>query len=315
MKKFTNFSDVENLHDLVNIADSIKKNSDFSDIGKGKTMALLFYNPSLRTRLSTQKAAMNLGMNCIVMNLNQDGWTLELEDGTIMNGDSQEHIKEAAAMLSIYCDVIGIRTFASLKNKKTDYADEVLNKFVEFSSVPVISLESAIRHPLQSFADVLTIREEKKKRKPKVVLTWAPHPKALPQAVANSFLEWMRNEEIELSIANPEGFDLSPEFIKDIPVFHNQEQALKEADFVYIKNWSSFDDYGNIGTDFSEWMITKDKLKKTSQAKIMHCLPVRRNVVISDEVLDGDNSIVMAQAKNREIAAQAIIYKVLNYEN
>ena len=316
MKNFTSIADVKELSELLQLAATIKKNPfDYKSYGANKTLGLLFFNPSLRTRLSTQKAALNLGMNVMVMNLNNDGWSIELTDGTIMDQGSQEHIKEAAGVIAQYCDVIGIRTFASLTNKKADYSEEILNKFIRNTTVPVISLESATLHHLQSFADVLTIEENKKTAKPKVVLTWAPHPKALPQAVANSFVEWMKQTDVELVIANPMGFDLSNKFTEDVTVYHHQDEALKDADFVYAKNWSSYDDYGKIGNDLNDWTITQEKMNITNNGKLMHCLPVRRNVVVTDEVLDSKSSLVLEQANNRTYAAQIVLLKMLGYEN
>jgi N-succinyl-L-ornithine transcarbamylase len=315
MNQFTSIKDISNLDDLLSLSKKIKENPfDYQSFGKNKTLGLLFFNPSLRTRLSTQKAAINLGMNVMVMNLNTDGWSIELEDGTIMNKGTQEHIKEAAGVISQYCDIIGIRTFASLSDKKEDYEEVIINKFIESATVPVVSLESATLHPLQSFADLMTIEEFKTSAKPKVVLTWAPHPKALPQAVANSFAQWMSKADVELVIANPKGFDLSPEFTEGIEVIHNQDEALVAADFVYAKNWSSFEEYGKIGTKFNDWTITKEKMDLTNNGKFMHCLPVRRNVVVSDEVIDSKNSLVLEQANNRTVAAQTILLKMLQDE-
>jgi N-succinyl-L-ornithine transcarbamylase len=315
MNQFTSIKDISNLDDLLSLSKKIKENPfDYQSFGKNKTLGLLFFNPSLRTRLSTQKAAINLGMNVMVMNLNTDGWSIELEDGTIMNKGTQEHIKEAAGVISQYCDIIGIRTFASLSDKKEDYEEVIINKFIESATVPVVSLESATLHPLQSFADLMTIEEFKKTAKPKVVLTWAPHPKALPQAVANSFAQWISKADVELVIANPKGFDLSPEFTEGIEVIHNQDEALVAADFVYAKNWSSFEEYGKIGTKFNDWTITKEKMDLTNNGKFMHCLPVRRNVVVSDEVIDSRNSLVLEQANNRTDAAQTILLKMLQDE-
>jgi N-succinyl-L-ornithine transcarbamylase len=315
MNQFTSIKDISNLDDLLSLSKKIKETPfDYQSFGKNKTLGLLFFNPSLRTRLSTQKAAINLGMNVMVMNLNTDGWSIELEDGTIMNKGTQEHIKEAAGVISQYCDIIGIRTFASLSDKKEDYEEVIINKFIESATVPVVSLESATLHPLQSFADLMTIEEFKKTAKPKVVLTWAPHPKALPQAVANSFAQWMSKADVELVIANPKGFDLSPEFTEGIEVIHNQDEALVAADFVYAKNWSSFEEYGKIGTKFNDWTITKEKMDLTNNGKFMHCLPVRRNVVVSDEVIDSKNSLVLEQANNRTVAAQTILLKMLQDE-
>ena len=316
MKNFTSINDVEDLGQLVDLAQNIKKNPfGYKSIGENKTLGLLFFNPSLRTRLSTQKAAMNLGMNVMVLNIDKDGWKIEMEDGVIMNEGSQEHIKDAAAVVSQYCDIIGVRTFASLLNKEEDYQEKILTKFIKYTTVPVLSLESATLHPLQSLADVLTIKEQQKNNKPKVVLTWAPHPKALPQAVSNSFVEWIKHTDVELVITNPEGFDLYTEFTTDIKVIHDQNEALKNADFVYVKNWSSFDDYGAVSAQNDDWSITKEKMKLTNNAKVMHCLPVRRNVVITDEVLDSENSLIMEQANNRTYAVQAVLLKLLQNEN
>lgn len=315
MKKFTSVKDITNIKELLRLTKEIKDNPfRFKSLGENKTLGLLFFNPSLRTRLSSQKAAINLGMNVMVMNLNSDGWSIELEDGTIMNQGTQEHIKEAAGVVSQYCDIIGIRTFAGLKDKESDYAEEIITKFIKHATVPVISLESATLHPLQSFADVITIQEHKKTDRPKVVLTWAPHPKALPQAVGNSFVEWMKETDVDLVIANPEGFDLSPEITKGVKITHNQNEALKDADFVYAKNWSSFEDYGKIGTGHDDWTITQQKMDLTNDGKFMHCLPVRRNVVVSDEVLDGPNSLVLNQANNRTYSAQTVLLKMLQDE-
>lgn len=312
MKKFTSIKDVADLSELLSTSKEIKKNPfGCKKYGKNKTLGLLFFNPSLRTRLSTQKAAFNLGMDVMVMNLNNDGWSIELADGTIMDKGSQEHIKEASRVISQYCDIIGIRTFPTLIDKNQDYNEVILAKFIENASVPIISLESSIRHPLQSFADLITIEEHKPKEHPKVVLTWAPHPKALPQAVANSFIEWINKSNCELVITNPEGFNLSPEFTDGIKITHSQDEALKDADFVYAKNWSSYDDYGKIGVGLDYWQITKDKMRLTNNGKFMHCLPVRRNVVVSDEVIDSKNSLVIQQANNRTYAAQTILLKML----
>jgi len=313
MKQFLNIHDVPNVDALVDSA--IRMKSDplaFQHIGKGKTMVLVFLNPSLRTRLSTQKAAMNLGMNCIVLNAGQDGWKLEFEDGSIMNADKAEHIREAAAVISQYADVIGIRTFAGLEDKTADYREDVLSAFVKYATVPVINLESAIVHPLQSLTDLVTIKEQCPDRKPKVVLTWAPHPRALPQAVANSFLEWMNQADVDLAITHPKGYDLSVNYAHSTPVFYNQEAAFKGADFIYAKNWSSYEDYGQVMSSDPSWMITPEKMQLTNNGHFMHCLPVRRNVVVHDGVLNSDQSLVIQQAANREWAAQAVLKEVLS---
>lgn len=314
MKKFTSIQDVPDLPDWLALARKVKAQPfDFQKYGKNKTLGLLFLNPSLRTRLSTQKAAQNLGMQVMVMNMQQDGWAIEMEDGTVMDGGTQEHIREAAGVLSQYCDIIGLRTFPGLKNREEDYAEKVLTKFIQNATVPVLSLESATRHPLQSFADLLTIEEFKGKPRPKVVLTWAPHPRALPQAVPNSFVEWMKNAEVDLSITHPEGWELAPEFADGVPVQHNQDAALEGADFVYVKNWSAYQDYGRTGQELRSWMITPEKMQLTNQAKLMHCLPVRRNVVVADAVLDSPQSIVLQQASNRTYTAQTVLLKMLGY--
>lgn len=313
MKKFTSVTDIDNLDSWIKKALEVKSNPLANKhIGGNKTIGLLFFNPSLRTRMSTQKAAQNLGMNVMIMNLNNDGWQIELEDGAVMNQGSQEHIKEAAEVISQYCDIVGLRTFPSLTDKKKDYEDYVLNKFLENIKVPLVSLESAILHPLQSFADAITIFENKTVKKPKVVLTWAPHPKALPQAVANSFVEWMKQDKVELVIANPEGFDLAAEFTEGCTITHNQEEAFEAADFIYAKNWSSYEDYGKIGENLENWTVDEAKMSLTNNAKFMHCLPVRRNVVVTDGVLDSEASIVMQQANNRTYAAQTVLLNILD---
>lgn len=312
MKNFTSVNDVADLKALLSLALELKKNPfAHKHHGENKTLGLMFFNPSLRTRLSTQKAAQNLGMHVIVMNLNSDGWQIELEDGTVMNQGTQEHVKEAAGVISQYCDIIGVRTFPSLTDKEADYSEKVLNKFLQHALVPVISLESATLHPLQSFADLITIEELKKISKPKVVLTWAPHVRSLPQAVPNSFAQWMSKGEVDFVITNPEGLDLAPEFTEGITVIHDQDEALKGADFVYAKNWSSYEDYGKIRTDLNQWQITNKKMALTNEGKFMHCLPVRRNLVVADEVLDSEASIVLQQANNRTYAAQAVLLNIL----
>ena len=313
MKYFTTVNDIKDLDGLIHEAISMKKNPfAFSDLGKNKTLGLIFLNPSLRTRLSTQKAAINLGMNVMVMNIDKEGWALEMEDGAVMNGSSVEHVKDAAAVLGQYCDVIGIRCFPSLQNRKDDYSEKVLLKFMQHCKVPVVSLESATLHPLQSLADLITIKQNwKEKRKPKVVLTWAPHIKALPQAVANSFSEWMCQADMDFTITHPAGYELCEDFTKGAKMEMNQSKALVGADFVYVKNWSSYSDYGKMLSVDSDWMLKNEKLKITNNAKIMHCLPVRRNVELSDEVLDGNNSLVLEQASNRLWAAQAVLKKMI----
>lgn len=312
MKNFLSIKDVPDLGRLLKLANSIKKNPlGTPNLGKHKTMVLLFFNPSLRTRLSTQKAALNLGMNIIPMNVSQ-GWNLEFEDGTTMNLDKAEHVKEAAAVISQYADIIGIRTFAELENKVLDYEDRVINQFVKYASVPIINLESAVLHPLQSFTDYFTIETYKPKERPKVVLTWAPHPKALPQAVANSFLEWMQKTKYEVVITHPKGYELAANFTKNSTIVYDQKKAFEGADFIYAKNWSSYHDYGQIKSTDPNWMITKEKMNLTNQAKFMHCLPVRRNVVVENTVLDSKQSIVIEQAGNRAVTAQTVLVELLN---
>ena len=302
-----------NLPILVNEALSQKRNP-YADkqVGKNKTLGLLFFNASLRTRLSTQKAAQNLGMDVMVMNVTQDSWGLEMQEGAIMNGDKAEHVKEGAAVIGQYCDIIGVRSFASLTDKEKDIQEEVISQFVKYAGVPIISLESALRHPLQSLTDVITIEEYKTKQRPKVVLTWAPHPKALPQAVPNSFAEWMNASQVDFVITHPEGYELDKQFVGNAKVTHNQKEAFEGADFIYAKNWSSYTHYGQILSKDPAWTVTADKMKLTDKAKFMHCLPVRRNVVVMDEVIDSPNSIVIPQAGNRVWAAQAVIKQILN---
>lgn len=311
MKQFTAVSDVDDPIALAEEALAIKADPFAQDqLGKHRTMVLLFFNPSLRTRLSTQKAGLNLGMSVISMNAAQ-GWQLEFEDRIVMNTDKAEHIREAAAVVSQYGDIIGIRTFPSLTDQDKDYSDFIINRFIEHASVPVISLESAIRHPLQSLADLVTIREQTTKDRPRVVLSWAPHPRALPQAVSNSFIEWMQAAGMDLVITHPEGYELAPEFVKNTPIEYDQQKAFEGADFVYTKNWSSFGQYGKILRQDNDWMVTPEKMALTDNGKFMHCLPVRRNVVVADGVLDSPQSIVIEQANNRTYAAQAVIARML----
>jgi N-succinyl-L-ornithine transcarbamylase len=312
MKHFLSIKDVTDLPQLITSGITAKKDP-FADqtLGKNKTIGLLFFNSSLRTRISTQKAAQNLGLNVITMNVGQDGWGLEMEEGVIMNGDKAEHVKEAAAVIGSYCDIIGIRSFAGLQDRDKDYAEIVFQQFKKYAQVPIINLESATRHPLQSLADCITIEEFKLKQRPKVVLTWLPHFKALPQAVANSFCEWMNPMDVELVITHPEGYDLSPEFVGKGQVIYDQNKALEGADFVYGKNWSSFNDYGKVLNTDPSWMITEAKMALTDNGKFMHCLPVRRNMKVADEVLDGHRSLVIEQAANREWSAQAALKEIV----
>ena len=316
MRLFSSVNDVQNVHDLVNDALALKVNPyAHQQLGKNKTLGLVFLNPSLRTRLSTQKAGMNLGMNVMVMNMDKEGWALETQDGVVMNGTTVEHIREAAAVMGQYCDILGIRSFPKLQNREEDYSEDLFNKFVKFCQVPVVSLESATRHPLQSLADLITIQEYKVAVRPKIVLTWAPHVKPLPQAVPNSFAEWMCRAQdeklLDFVITHPEGYELADSFTPGATVTHNQYEALKDADFVYVKNWSSYADYGKIISEDHSWMLTNEKLKITNDAKVMHCLPVRRDLELSSEILDGPDSLVIKEASNRVWAAQVVLKKIL----
>lgn len=314
MKHFTKFESKSIADNLIEKALFYKVNPRVDKaLGEGKRIGCIFLNPSLRTRASTQIAAINLGMEPIVMNMDKEGWALEMNEGAVMNKGTVEHVKDAAAVLGSYFDILAIRAFPSLTNKNEDLADFTFNQFVKFSGVPVISLESAIRHPLQSLADMMTIQENwSKKEKPKVVLTWAPHIKAIPHAVANSFTEWSLGCGHDLTITHPAGYDLDPSFTKGANIELNQKKALEDADFVYVKNWSAFNDYGKIVSTDDSWMLTENHFQKAKNAKVMHCLPVRRNVELSDEILDGKRSLVQEQAKNRIYAAQSVISHILS---
>ena len=323
MKQFISVKDVQDMNALVAKALSYKK-SPFSDkkLGADKRIGLLFLNPSLRTRLSTQVAAQNLGMEPIVFNVDKEGWALEFTEGAIMNGTTVEHIKDAAPILGNYFDILCVRTFPGLEDKQADYSEKIIKQFIKYAGIPVVSLESATLHPLQSLTDIITIQESIasnanfKNKKPKVVLTWAPHIKPIPQCVANSFSEWVGAwGEADFVITHPEGYALSTEFTKGATIEHNQEQALKDADFVYVKNWSSYEQYGKVLSTDANWMMTNKKLALTNNAKVMHCLPVRRNVELSDEILDGPNSLVTKEASNRVWAAQAVLAEILKAIN
>ncbi|MEC7869802.1 MAG: N-acetylornithine carbamoyltransferase [Bacteroidota bacterium] len=308
MKNFITINDLPNFKKCVENA-LIYKIDPFihNGIGKNKTIGLLFFNPSLRTRLSTQLAAQNLGLNIMVMNLSTETWALEFEDGTKMSGIRSEHVKEAAAVISQYCDIIGIRAFANLTDKNKDEAEIVLNSFSKYAKKPILNMESSTSHPLQAIADAITIKENMPKHKPKVVLTWAPHPKALPHAVGNSFTRMINHIDADYYIAQPEGYELDSRITKNAKITYNQSEALENADFVYAKNWASYSNYGQILKTDNEWMLTKEKMKITNNAKFMHCLPVRRNIIVSDDVLDNKNSLVIQQANNRTFAAQSVI--------
>jgi N-succinyl-L-ornithine transcarbamylase len=309
---YTSIKDIDSLSKWVKSAIKIKSNPlKNKKLGKNKTLGMLFFNPSLRTRLSTQKAALNLGMNVMVMNFTNEGWTLEFEDGAVMNQGASEHIKEAAEVVSQYCDIIAIRAFAGLVDKDKDNAETVMAGFLKYATVPIVNMEAATGHPLQSLADAITMEEFKTEHRPKVVLSWAPHPKALPQAVANSFVEMMQLQDADFVITHPKGYELNPEITKDSKIEYDQNKAFKNADFIYTKNWSSYKDYGKITNTDPNWTVTADKMKLTNNAKFMHCLPVRRNVIVSDEVVDSENSLVIQQANNRTYAAQLVLQKIL----
>jgi len=314
MKRFTCVQDIGPLDIALAKATEVKK-YPFADssLGKNKTLLLIFFDSSLRTRLSTQKAGLNLGMNVIVLDINSGAWKLETEKGVIMDGDKPEHILEAIPVMASYCDIIGVRSFARFQSKADDYNEVILNQFIRYSGKPVFSMEAATRHPLQSFADLITIEEYKTVTKPKVVLTWAPHPKALPQAVPNSFAEWMNATDYEFVITHPRGYELSPEFVGKAKVEYDMDAAYKGADFIYAKNWAAFNDpsYGQILSIDRSWMVDSRKMQLTNNAKFMHCLPVRRNMIVSDEVIDSPNSIVVPQAANRVVSAQVVLREML----
>ncbi|MEM6721066.1 MAG: acetylornithine carbamoyltransferase [Bacteroidota bacterium] len=308
MKHYRSIHDINDISKTIQEAIQLKSNPFVHEtLGKHTTLVMLFFNASLRTRLSTEKAAKNLGMGVMILNIN-DAWELEFESGTVMNLDASEHVKEAAQVISQYADIIAIRAFPGLKDKTKDTSEWILNNFVKYATVPIVNMESATMHPLQALADAITIEELKLIQKPKVLLSWAPHPKSLPQAVANSFVKMMQAVEVDFSITHPKGYELDPAITKDVPIHYNQNEALQDADFVYVKNWSSYTQYGQVLHQDADWMLTKEKLKT---AKFMHCLPVRRNVVVEDAVLDGENSVVIQQSLNRVYAAQIVLQKIL----
>ena len=314
MKVFTSVKDIGPLASAIAEAKEIKANKfGYTHIGRNKTLLMIFFNSSLRTRLSTQKAAMNLGMNVIVLDVNQGAWKLETERGVIMDGDKPEHLLEAVPVMGCYCDIIGVRSFARFENKTDDYEEKILNQFINYSGRPVFSMESATVHPLQAFADLITIEEYKTKTKPKVVLTWAPHPKSLPQAVPNSFAQWMNAAGYDLVITHPHGYELDPMFTGDAPIVYDQDEALKGADFVYAKNWSAYRDpyYGKILSNDKSWTVTSGKMALTDNAYFMHCLPVRRNMIVSDDVIESPRSLVIPEAANREISAQVVLKRMI----
>nr|WP_319400224.1 N-acetylornithine carbamoyltransferase [uncultured Carboxylicivirga sp.] len=312
MKRYLTVGDIGDLSQALKEAAEVKKNPYAWDaLGKNKTIVMIFFNSSLRTRLSTQKAAMNLGMNVIVLDVNIDGWKLETEFGVVMDGDKPEHLREAVPVIGRYCDIIAVRSFASFEDKNADYEERILNQFIQYSGVPVISMESATRHPLQAFADLFTIEENKTKEKPKVVLTWAPHPRALPQAVPNSFVEWMKEADVEFVVTHPKGYELAPEFSDGVTVEYDQKKAFEGADFIYAKNWASYNDYGKVLSKDMSWTVNEEKMALTNSAKFMHCLPVRRNMIVTDAVIDSENSIVVDEAANRVVSAQVVIKRML----
>lgn len=315
MKNYFSIKDIDSVPHWVQEGLALKKDPlKYKYLGNQKTIVMLFFNPSLRTRLSTQKAALNLGMQVMVMNFTGEGWSLEYGDGTIMDQGNSEHVKEAAQVVSQYCDVLAIRAFAKLEDRAKDYDEHVLKSFMKYATVPIVNMESATAHPLQALADAITIEEFSTIKKPKIVLSWAPHPKPLPQAVANSFATMMQRIDAEFVITHPEGFELASTITNQVPIEYNQTEALKEADFVYTKNWSAYQDYGATSTNV-DWQITADKMQVTNNAKFMHCLPVRRNVVVQDAVLDSADSIVIEQANNRTYAAQLVLKKILENQN
>ena len=312
MNDFITLSDLPDFKQTLDLAMDFKKNPyELNSLGKGKTLGLLFFNPSLRTRLSTQKAAQNLGLSTMVMNFSQESWALEFEDGTKMSGLRSEHVREAAAVVSQYCDMIAIRAFASLSDKVKDEAEVVLRSFAKYASVPIINMESSTAHPLQALADAITLNEFKTSHKPKIVLTWAPHPKALPHAVGNSFTRMVGNLDVDFIIAHPKGYALNPEITKGVKCLTNQDEALDGADFVYTKNWCSYEHYGQILRTDDKWMITSEKMELTNNGKFMHCLPIRRNIVATDSVLNSNNSLVINQSENRIYSAQAVLKQLL----
>ena len=314
MKNFITVEDIGNLRDAVAEAMEIKADRyKFCELGKNKTLMMVFFNSSLRTRLSTQKAALNLGMNVIVLDINQGAWKLETERGVIMDGDKPEHILEAIPVMGSYCDIIGVRSFARFESKADDYNEVILNQFIKHSGRPVFSMEAATRHPLQSFADLITIEEHKKRERPKVVLTWAPHPKALPQAVPNSFAEWMNATDYEFVITHPRGYELDPMFTGNAKVEYDQMKAFEGADFIYAKNWSAYmgDNYGKVLSTDRDWTVSSRQMAVTNDAYFMHCLPVRRNMIVTDEVIDSPRSLVIPEAANREISATVVLKRLL----
>lgn len=312
MNRFLTVGDIGDLDKALREAREVKANPfGWQELGRNKTIILVFFNSSLRTRLSSQKAAQNLGMNAMVLNIDKDSWKLETEMGVVMDGDKSEHLREAIPVIGSYCDIIGVRSFARFESRDFDYAETILNQFIEFSGRPVISLESATRHPCQAFADLITIDEHKTKARPKVVLTWAPHPRALPQAVPNSFAEWMKAADVDFVMTCPEGYDLAPDIMEGAHLERDQRKAFEGADFIYAKNWASYEHYGQILSKDMSWTVDAEHMSWTNDAKFMHCLPVRRNMIVSDEVIDGPGSLVIPEAANRVVSAQVVMKRML----
>lgn len=312
MKSFLHVQDIGPLEAALAEAADVKRNPfAWKSLGKNKTIILIFFNSSLRTRLSSQKAALNLGMDPIVLNVNGDSWKLETEMGVVMDGDKPEHLREAIPVIGSYCDIIGVRSFAGLKDRDFDYNETIINQFIEYSGKPVISLESGTVHPCQAFADLITIREHSTKKRPKVVMTWAPHPRALPHAVPNSFAEWMNAADVDLVITHPRGYELAPEFVGEAVVEYDQMKAFEGADFIYAKNWSSYTSYGQILSDDRSWTVSSRQMAVTDNAFFMHCLPVRRNMIVTDEVIDSPRSLVIPEAANRVVSAQVVMKRML----
>lgn len=314
MKKFTCVEDLGYLKEALREALEVKRDRfAYKHLGENKTLLMIFFNSSLRTRLSTQKAAMNLGMNVMVLDVNQGAWKLETERGVVMDGDKAEHLLEAIPVMGSYCDIIGVRSFAGLKDRNEDYEERVIEQFIKYSGRPIFSMEAATRHPLQSFADMITIEEHKRTTRPKVVLTWAPHPKALPQAVANSFAEWVLKSDYELVITHPKGYELDEEFTRGAIIEYDQRKAFEGADFIYAKNWSAYsgENYGKVLSVDKDWTVDAEKMSLTNNAYFMHCLPVRRNMIVTDEVIESPASLVIPEAANREISAQVVLMRML----
>jgi N-succinyl-L-ornithine transcarbamylase len=317
MRVFRSVKDLGNLEVALQEAMEIKADRfKYQELGRNKTALLIFFNNSLRTRLSTQKAAMNLGMNVIVLDVNQGAWKLETERGVVMNGDKSEHLLEAIPVMASYCDIIGVRSFATFESREDDYNEKILEQFIQYSGKPVFFMESATVHPLQSFADLITIEEYKERKRPKVVLTWAPHPKALPQAVPNSFAEWMNAADVDFVITHPEGYELDPQFAGDAKVEYDQMKAFEGADFIYAKNWSCPgvtrpEDYGKILSQDMNWTVSERQMAVTNNAHFMHCLPVRRNMIVTDDVIESPRSLVIPEAANREISATVVLKRML----